>query len=414
MASPGGPAHVMLDDRQAEHIPGCNMAFYKHALAQIGGFDPLFRKAGDDVDLCWRLQQAGMKIGFSPAAFVWHYRRSTVSAYLKQQRGYGEAEALLVHKHPEYFNALGGSIWRGRIYGTSLFSVRLQPPVIYHGLFGTGMFQALYSAAPAGTLMLFTMLEYHLFVTLPLWVVTAAFHQALPIAIASTLVSVGICVAAGLQAPLPKNKTRWWSRPLVAWLFLIQPIVRGWERHQNRLRLRPPAETSRESLESVARRDSGERLDEVRYWTEPFIERSEFVKRLITELDVQRWPNRSDIGWSEFDVEIYGSRWSVAHITTVSEEAKRGQIIRCRLRGRWSLQATAAFWALVGLNLLVIGLLRNWSDWVGLLLLTLVPAAWFLHHQKRTLQSVLTVFLDDFAKRTGFIRVSSTTPESSN
>ena len=33
MASPGGPAHVMLSDRQAEHIPGCNMAFYKWALA---------------------------------------------------------------------------------------------------------------------------------------------------------------------------------------------------------------------------------------------------------------------------------------------------------------------------------------------------------------------------------------------
>src|SRR5205814_8055753 len=50
MASPGGPAHVMLSDRVAEHIPGCNMAFYKWALGEIGGFDPIFRKAGDDVD----------------------------------------------------------------------------------------------------------------------------------------------------------------------------------------------------------------------------------------------------------------------------------------------------------------------------------------------------------------------------
>ena len=32
MVSPGGPAHVMLTDRLAEHIPGCNMAFYKWAL----------------------------------------------------------------------------------------------------------------------------------------------------------------------------------------------------------------------------------------------------------------------------------------------------------------------------------------------------------------------------------------------
>ena len=46
---------------------------------EIGGFDPIFRKAGDDVDVCWRLQQRGYKIGFSPAGFVWHYRRSTVT-----------------------------------------------------------------------------------------------------------------------------------------------------------------------------------------------------------------------------------------------------------------------------------------------------------------------------------------------
>ncbi len=54
MASPGGPVQVMLGDREAEHIPGCNMAFTKRALTEIGGFDPIFTKAGDDVDLCWR------------------------------------------------------------------------------------------------------------------------------------------------------------------------------------------------------------------------------------------------------------------------------------------------------------------------------------------------------------------------
>ncbi len=89
LVSPGGPAHVMLTDRLAEHIPGCNMAFYKWALDSIGGFDPIYRKAGDDVDVCWRLQQRGCKIGFSPSGFVWHYRRATVPAYLKQQAGYG-------------------------------------------------------------------------------------------------------------------------------------------------------------------------------------------------------------------------------------------------------------------------------------------------------------------------------------
>ena len=64
----------------AEHIPGCNMAFRKSRLHEIGGFDPQFRKAGDDVDVCWRLQQQGFKLGFSPAGFVWHFRRATARA----------------------------------------------------------------------------------------------------------------------------------------------------------------------------------------------------------------------------------------------------------------------------------------------------------------------------------------------
>ena len=31
-AAPGGPSHVLLTDTVAEHIPGCNMAFYRWAF----------------------------------------------------------------------------------------------------------------------------------------------------------------------------------------------------------------------------------------------------------------------------------------------------------------------------------------------------------------------------------------------
>ena len=165
--SPGGPAHVMLNDRLAEHIPGCNMAFYKWALVEVNGFDPIYHKAGDDVDICWRLQQRGYQLGFSPSGFVWHYRRSTIAGYLNQQRGYGEAEAMLVRRHPEYFNLFGGSIWHGRIYTPSKFGVTLNKPIIYHGIFATGFFQTLYRAEPASALMFCTTLEYHVLVSLP-------------------------------------------------------------------------------------------------------------------------------------------------------------------------------------------------------------------------------------------------------
>ncbi len=87
--APGGPIHVLLSDREAEHIPGCNMAFRKWALQAIGGFDPQFRTAGDDVDVCWRLLEKGWTIGFNAAAMVWHHRRDSVITYWKQQVGYG-------------------------------------------------------------------------------------------------------------------------------------------------------------------------------------------------------------------------------------------------------------------------------------------------------------------------------------
>lgn len=408
MVSPGGPAHVMLDDREAEHVPGCNMAFYKSALAAIGGFDPIFRKAGDDVDVCWRLQQAGYKLGFSPAAFVWHYRRSTLGAYLKQQRGYGEAEALLVRKHPEYFNAFGGSVWRGRIYTASKFGLLLRAPIIYRGIFGSAPFQTLYASEPATILMLLTTLEYHVLITLPLWVLSVAFHPLLPLAVASLLLPLAVCTVAGAQATLPKGRRRWWSRPLVALLFFLQPIVRGWERYQGRLSLLPDREPSRENLDSVALRDSAGSLEEARYWAAQRLERLDFVGRILRELDAQHWPNRSDIGWSEFDVEIYGSRWSVVQLITVAEDHPRGrQLFRCRLRARWSLHARVVFWLLAAVEALVVGFFGGWS---ALVLLTLPAFAYFLHRQKRGLQSQLIVFLDALAKELELIKVPMNQP----
>ena len=125
--APGGPVHVLLSDQEAEHIPGCNMAFRKATLQAIGGFDPQFRIAGDDVDVCWRLQKRGWTLGFHPAAMVWHHRRNSIRAYWKQQINYGKAEALLERKWPEKYNAAGHLTWTGRVYGnghTSLLGLR--------------------------------------------------------------------------------------------------------------------------------------------------------------------------------------------------------------------------------------------------------------------------------------------------
>jgi GT2 family glycosyltransferase len=147
--SPGGPLHVLLTDEIAEHVPGCNMAFRRSRLAAIGGFDPLYRAAGDDVDVCWRLQEKGWTVGFAAAAMVWHHRRATVRRYWRQQIGYGKAEALLERKWPERFTALGHMSWSGQIYGRGLPRPAIASrPRIYQGTWGLSPYQGLYRPAP--------------------------------------------------------------------------------------------------------------------------------------------------------------------------------------------------------------------------------------------------------------------------
>lgn len=148
--APGNPIHVLLTDQEAEHIPGCNMAFRKTALEAIEGFDERFRIAGDDVDLCWRLQQRGWTLGFNPAAMVWHHRRNMVKTYWKQQLNYGKAEADLEKKWPEKYNAVGHVPWAGKLYFKGfeqLFgSFRGR---IYQGTWGSALFQSIYQPAPS-------------------------------------------------------------------------------------------------------------------------------------------------------------------------------------------------------------------------------------------------------------------------
>ena len=234
-AAPGQPTHVLVSDQVAEHIPGCNMAFRREALEAINGFDPQFRKAGDDVDICWRLQHEGLLITFAPGAFVWHHRRQNPRSYLRQQAGYGEAEALLHSKHPDKFNGRGDGKWGGVMYGGSLQGLQLAVPIIYRGTFGTGMFQCLYQPGAAHWAMLPSTLEWQV--------------AALLLGLAGALVrpwggsSGRVCWACRCWSPPCRRPRPASSRPtdarrarlLIAALCYAQPLVRSWTRYRTRL-----------------------------------------------------------------------------------------------------------------------------------------------------------------------------------
>ncbi len=234
--APGGPAHVLLHDREAEHVPGCNMAFRRDWLEAVGGFDPQFRVAGDDVDLCWAVQQRGGRIGFHAGALVWHHRRGSVLRYWKQQLGYGRAEALLARKWPSKYNSAGHVPWSGRIYGRGLTLPAFgRTPRIYHGVWGSAPFQSIYEPAegPYGALPLLP--EWYLLI-LGLAGLTALgalwppLHFAavgVALALAAVIAQAARSAARTRLRDKPRSRlSRWKMRSLIFGLHLAQPAAR--------------------------------------------------------------------------------------------------------------------------------------------------------------------------------------------
>ena len=372
-ASPGTPAHILIDDQVAEHVPGCNMAFWANRLRAIGGFDPVYTKAGDDVDVCWRLQAEGEKIVYAPAAMVWHHRRSTVRAYLKQQVGYGEAEALLKRKHPDKFRGFRSeSMWVGRIYTRAGLGFATGKPVVHYGQFATGMFQTIYSPPrvwwPLACLSLewwmciflllgMAMVFHPTTIVVPsriwtaeqLWEawedtfsVMVAYQFTNPLWVLPTLMFAATLVVSYLAARESRpaeHQRRWWSRLLIAAMHIAQPVERGLARYRMRfqtIRITEKSRSLRRSWEARAGRLLSRR--EVDLWSEAGVGREKLLDGLVTLARKHRWNIRVDPGWAPLDITFHGDRWCKINLTTATDNYGSDKLLtRVRLRMRATL-----------------------------------------------------------------------------
>lgn len=318
-AAPGGPSHVLLTDVVAEHIPGCNMAFHRWAFENAGGFDTEYRKAGDDVDFCWRLQTAGGVIAFSPSAIVWHYRRFTLTAFRKQQEGYGEAESMLRFKHLVFFGPTGTAKWKGQIYGAPRFTWLLNKPVIYHGVFGQGLFQSIYPTPQSDIAAYLSSIE---------WVALTAFIFILAIPMeklrivpylmfgGTFLVALSYMMHAKIESKFDTIR----ARLLVAFLALAQPLARGWARYFTWLKFKQTPRAviaARETGVTAAQHRGG--ATKLVFWNEDGIGREKLLEEIFALLENEDWRYSADTGWKSWDVQIYGNRWWSIKLQTVTE-----------------------------------------------------------------------------------------------
>ena len=347
--APGGPVHVLLEDELAEHIPGCNMAFKREALEAIDGFDSRFRVAGDDVDICWRLQERGWTIGYSPAALVWHHRRNSIRAYWKQQRGYGKAEALLEDKWPERYNALGHVSWKGRIYGGGLTLPFLPGQRVYHGLWGTAPFQSLYEPAPNLLSSLLLMPEWYIVVMLlaltsALGFIWPPMFGATPfLAMAVVLPIVQGCRSATrapfMHDPARPRRLRLWA--VTAFFYLVQPLAQLAGRRFDRP-ARSPKWPRQEMALPFARSFA--------VWTEKGQPPETHLQVIAKALKQDQVHVLHGNAFDRWDLEVRGGLFGGARLLMATEDHGAGtQYVRVRVWPRCSVSGLAIALLFAGL-----------------------------------------------------------------
>jgi glycosyltransferase involved in cell wall biosynthesis len=82
--------------------PSCNLAYKKHILKEIRGFDARFVTA-EDVDMNYRAVDRGYRIVENEKMVVYHKERSTIISFFKQAFWNGFGRKQLTRKH--------GSLW---------------------------------------------------------------------------------------------------------------------------------------------------------------------------------------------------------------------------------------------------------------------------------------------------------------
>ncbi len=382
--APGGPIHVLLTDQTAEHIPGCNFAVRSSCLRQLQGFDRRFRVAGDDVDMCWRIQDAGWTIGYSPGAMVWHHRRNSIKAYWKQQVGYGRAEALLESKWPERYNTFGHVSWKGRIYGAgptrALPSFRAR---VYGGVWGTAPFQSIYERVPGGLGSLPLMPEWNLltvflgglgllgFLWRPLLAVLPLFGLAIGIQLLQSLLS-----ASRASFPATAGRSRGGMIAITTLLHVLQPMARLWGRLRYGLTLwRLGSRATRHISPALPR---PRRID---IWRETW----EAPETMLTSLDswVRRHglPTRSGGGFDRWDMQVCAGILGCARLRMAVEEHGQGaQLFRFRA---WPIPSVTGL-TLMGVLLFLCAAAAVSGSVVASVCLAVV-LAFFLFHMVRDL-----------------------------
>ncbi|RFD26230.1 mycofactocin system glycosyltransferase [Mycobacterium uberis] len=100
----------VLPHSPVSYVPSAAIICRRSAICEVGGFDETLQ-SGEDVDLCWRLIEAGARLRYEPIALVAHDHRTELRDWIVRKAFYGGSAAPLSVRHPDKTAPLVISGW---------------------------------------------------------------------------------------------------------------------------------------------------------------------------------------------------------------------------------------------------------------------------------------------------------------
>ncbi len=106
-------------DAVVPYVPAAALLVRRDALGDVGGFDVALG-VGEDVDLVWRLNDAGWSVRYEPDATAYHEVRPSWRTTLARRADYGRSAAMLDARHRGAVPALRVTPWSLAVAGMAL------------------------------------------------------------------------------------------------------------------------------------------------------------------------------------------------------------------------------------------------------------------------------------------------------
>ena len=98
------------------YVPSAALVCRVDLLNAVGGFDEDLT-VGEDVDLVWRLDEAGHTVRYEPSATVGHRHRTSPGAWIRRRFDYGTSAGPLAKRHPGALAPIEASGWSIATWG---------------------------------------------------------------------------------------------------------------------------------------------------------------------------------------------------------------------------------------------------------------------------------------------------------